>query len=236
MTLAPPLAGSKEAVKGDFIIRVLLHGLTGPVNGKTYQAQMIPMANNPDEWIADIASYVRKSFGNNGRFITKEEVAKLRKELVTRTAPWTIEELKRTGPQQPLENRREWKLTSSHNANDLARAIDGNPETRWDTHTPQVPGMWVQIELPQVTNVAGLELDTATSRGDWPRGWKIELSQDGQHWDKPVLEGRSEKTSTTEFMFPKPGSAKFIRITDTGSVKGLYWSIHELDVLEAAAR
>ena len=42
---------------------------------------------------------VRKSFGNNGRFITKEDVAKLRQELATRTTPWTIEELKRTGPQ-----------------------------------------------------------------------------------------------------------------------------------------
>lgn len=234
MTLAPPLAGSKLAQKSDFILRVLLHGLTGPVNGKTYQAQMIPMANNTDEWLADIASYVRKSFGNQGRFITKDEVAKLRKELASRTTPWTADELKRTGPHQPLENRSAWKLTSSHNTKDLAKAVDGNPETRWDTHTPQVPGMWVQVELPQPANVAGLDLDTASSKGDWPRGWKIELSTDGQTWSKPILEGRSEKASVTEFMFPKVSNAKFIRITNTGSVKGLYWSIHELDVLESS--
>jgi hypothetical protein len=197
---------------------------------------MIPMANNPDEWLADIASYVRKSFGNNGRFITKQEVAKLRQELASRTTPWTVEELKRTGPQLPLENRGAWKLTASHNAKDLAKAIDGNPETRWDTHTSQTPCMWVQIELPQATNIAGLTLDTANSRNDWPRGWKIEVSQDGQTWDKPVLEGQSEKASTTDFLFPKPAKAKFIRITDTGSTKGTYWSIHELDVLEPAPK
>ena len=236
MTLAPALASSKTVVNGDQILRVLLHGLSGPVNGKTYQAQMIPMANNPDEWLADIASYVRKSFGNNGRFITKQEVAKLRQELASRTTPWTVEELKRTGPQLPLENRSAWKLTASHNPTSLAKAIDGNPETRWDTHTSQTPGMWVQIELPQATNIAGLTLDTANSRNDWPRGWKIEISQDGQTWDKPVLEGQSEKVSTTDFLFPKPAKAKFIRITDTGSTKGTYWSIHELDVLEPALK
>lgn len=233
MTLAPPLAGSKLVVQSDFILRVLLHGLSGPVNGKTYQAQMIPMANNPDEWLADIASYVRKSFGNSGRFIEKAEIAKLRKEHAGRMTPWTMEELKTFGP-QPFVNRKEWKLTASHNPNDLAKSIDGNPETRWDTHTPQVPGMWLQIELPKAADMAGLVLDTAKSRNDWPRGWKIELSQDGKTWEKPVLEGKSP-TSVTEFMFPKATKAKFIRITDTGSVGGLYWSIHELDVLEPAS-
>ncbi|MCB1275415.1 discoidin domain-containing protein [Prosthecobacter sp.] len=234
MTLAPALAGSKTAVKSDFILRVLLHGLSGPVNGKTYQAQMIPMANNTDEWLADIASYVRKSFGNSGRFIDKNEVAKLRKELASRTTPWTEPELRSFGP-QPLENRKEWKLTSSHNDKELARAVDGNLETRWDTHTPQKPGMWVQIELPQAADIAGLVLDTGSSRGDWPRGWKIEVSMNGSEWEKPVLEGKSD-TSVTEFMFPKQVKAKFIRITDTGSVKGLFWSIHELDVLGAVKK
>jgi hypothetical protein len=37
-------------------------------------------------------------------------------------------------------------------------------------------------------------------------------------------------------MFPKQVKTEFIRITDTGSVKGLYWSIHELDVLEPAPK
>lgn len=232
-TLAPALAGSKFAVQGDAILRVLLHGLTGPLHGKTYQAQMVSMASYDDQWIADIASYVRKTFGNSGRFVEKNDVAKLRKEYAARTTPWTAEELGNRFP-QPLTNRKQWKLSASHNPKDLVKAVDDNPETRWDTHTPQVPGMWLQIELPKATDITGLVLDTAKSKGDWPRGWKIELSQDGQAWEKPVLEGQSP-TSTTEFLFPKVAKAKFIRVTDTGSVKGLYWSIHELDVLEPPA-
>jgi len=35
----------------------------------------------------------------------------------------------------------------------------------------------------------------------------------------------------TEIQFPAT-KTKFIRITQTGEVKGLFWSIHELDVLE----
>ncbi|MBX7208860.1 MAG: discoidin domain-containing protein [Verrucomicrobiaceae bacterium] len=227
-TLAPPLAGSRTATQGDAIIRVMLNGLTGPVNGKTYEAQMVTMATNDDQWIADVASYIRHAFGNNGKFIEKKDVAKLRKDLAKRTTPWTIEELRSFSP-QPLTNRKEWKLTASHGEKDLGKAIDGDISTRWDTHTPQKPGMWVQIELPQATDITGLYLDTGSSRNDWPRGWKIELSQDGAEWDKPVLQGKSN-VSTTEFMFPKAAKAKFIRITDTGGVNGLFWSIHELDV------
>jgi mono/diheme cytochrome c family protein len=228
-TLAPPLAGSKTAVQGDAIIRVMMNGLTGPINGKTYEAQMVTMATNDDQWIADVTSYIRKAFGNSGKFVDKKDVAKLRKDLAKRTLPWTIEELRAFSPQS-LTNRKEWKITSSHNPKDLDKLTDGDLATRWDSHTSQVPGMWVQIELPAVTEIAGLSLDTGKSRNDWPRGWKIELSQNGTEWDKPILEGKSE-TSVTEFTFPKAAKAKFIRVTDTGSVKGLYWSIHELDVL-----
>jgi mono/diheme cytochrome c family protein len=230
-TLAPPLAGSKTVVQGDAILRVMLNGLAGPIAGKMYEAQMVTMATNDDQWIADVSSYIRKAFGNAGKFVDKKEVAALRKELSKRTTPWTIEELRSHYP-QPLPNRATWKLTSSHNEKELAKAIDGDLNTRWDSHTPQKPGMWIQIELPAATTTVGLTLDTATSRGDWPRGWKIETSANGTEWDKPILEGKSE-TNVTEFLLPKPVTTKFIRITDTGEVKGLYWSIHELDVLGA---
>lgn len=230
-TLAPPLAGSKTVVQGDAIIRVMLNGLSGPINGKTYEAQMVTMASFDDQWIADVASYIRKAFGNAGKFVDKKDVAQLRKDLSKRITPWTIEELRQYYPQS-LANRKDWKLTSSHNGKNLKHAIDGDLASRWDSGTSQTPGMWVQIELPAATDIAGLVLDTAKSRNDWPRGWKIEVSLNGTEWDKPVLEGKSE-TNVTEFLLPKPVKASFIRITDTGEVKGLYWSIHELDVLGA---
>jgi mono/diheme cytochrome c family protein len=92
--LAPPLKGSLTAVQGDSLLRVLLHGLSGPVDGKTYESEMMSMGANSDSWIADIASYVRVSFGNKGTPVTADEVARLRAATIDRTKPWTIAELR----------------------------------------------------------------------------------------------------------------------------------------------
>ena len=64
--MAPSLADSPR-VQGhrDYVIKTLLHGMTGPLDGKTYPAGvMMPFGTNTDDWIAAIASYVRNSFGN----------------------------------------------------------------------------------------------------------------------------------------------------------------------------
>ncbi len=232
--MAPPLAGSKTVVQGDAILKVLLQGLSGPVNGKTYEAQMVSMGTNPDQWIADIASYVRKAFGNQGALVTKDDVKKLRALTKAHTAPWTIEEL-RAGYPSPMEDRAAWKLSASHNEKDLAKCVDGDDTTRWSSNKPQAPGMWFQIELPAATEVAGLVLDSSKSGNDYPRGYKVELSNDGSAWEKPVLQGEGNN-AVTELIFPKPAKTKFIRITQTGEAKGTFWSIHELEVLKPAAK
>lgn len=234
VTLAPPLAGSKTAVQGDSILRVMMNGLSGPINGKTYEAQMVSMASNNDQWIADVASYIRKAFGNNGKMVTKKEVEKLRSSLKNRTLPWTIEELAQNYP-QPLVNREKWKITASHQEQHVALAVDGDLHSRWTTGTSQVPGMWLQVELPEAEEISGVVLDAGNSRSDYPRGYKLELSLDGKEWGKPMLEGKGD-SALTELTLPKPAKTKFIRITQTGAVKGLYWSVHELDVLGVAAK
>ena len=97
-TLAPPLAGSPVVLGPPAqSILVLLHGLTGPVNGKTYVTQMVPMATNSDRWIASVLSFVRNSFGNEAPFITPKEVTRLRAETATRQHPPTHEEVKALG-------------------------------------------------------------------------------------------------------------------------------------------
>jgi len=233
-TLAPPLAGSRTAVQGDAIVRVMLNGLAGPIDGKTYEAAMVPMATNNDQWIADVASYIRKAFGNSGKLITNKEVAALRKELGKRTTPWTIEELRALYP-QPLPNRAAWKLTASHNDKEVAKSIDGDLTTRWDTRKPQSPDMWFQIDLPEPTDITGLILDTGKSRGDYPRQYKIELSINGTEWEKPTLQGNGE-AGVIDYLFPEPTKAKSIRISQLGEAKGTFWSIHELQVLGAVKR
>jgi mono/diheme cytochrome c family protein len=230
ITMAPPLADSKTAQGlSDEIINVLLKGLAGPVNGKTYNSQMVALESNDDAWIAAVASYVRNSFGNNASFITTNEVARVRTDFKERLNPWTVEELGSVVPQQ-LTNRSAWKVTASHNNGAAGNAIDEKRDSRFDTGIGQAPDMWFQIELPEPTTVSGIYLDTATSGRDYPRGYKVQLSNDGKSWGKAVANGKGN-ARTTEIIFA-PAKTKFIRITQTGEIKNIWWSIHDLHLLQ----
>lgn len=100
---APPLLGSPR-LTGDkeTLVKILLHGLTGPIDGKTYNDVMAPFgAGNKDEWVASVLSYVRYSFmrGNNPQrqspVITADEVKKVRSDNAGRSGLWTLEELQK---------------------------------------------------------------------------------------------------------------------------------------------
>ena len=229
-TMAPPLVRS-QTVTGhrDGVISVLLKGLNGPVGGKTYTAQMVPMEGNADDWIAAVASYVRNGFANSATLVDTNDVARVRATIRGRSDPWTPEELRAAVP-QALANRSQWHVTASHNPSTAHLAVDGDMNTRYDTGCYQAPGEWFQIELPQETNVDALELDAGASAYDYPRGYTVQLSSDGQHWGEPVASGRGNK-ARTEIEF-KPTNTRFIRITQTGAEEGVYWSIHEMKIYQ----
>ena len=91
-TLAPNLVGVPRVLgNADYITKVLLYGMTGELDGKNLPGGgvMVPMGTNTDEWIADIASYVRNSFGNSAPFVTPERVAAVRKAN-PRTSMWSF--------------------------------------------------------------------------------------------------------------------------------------------------
>lgn len=121
---APPLVGSQRIMLSDrnTTLKILLHGLTGPIEGKTYTSIMAPLEANDDEWIAYVASYIRYEFGvrgfrmppggfggfgggggagggqgfrgfNNSPVVTVEEVKAVREEFAGRIRPWTLKEL-----------------------------------------------------------------------------------------------------------------------------------------------
>ena len=79
--MAPPLAGSPR-VNGDkiMLIQILLFGLQGPIDNKTYPGVMLPQKHQDDEWIASVLSYIRNSadLGNKSSIVTREEVEDIR--------------------------------------------------------------------------------------------------------------------------------------------------------------
>jgi mono/diheme cytochrome c family protein len=93
--VAPPLSGSAR-VNGDskILIRIVLSGLTGPIEGKTYPSIMPPQLNSQDEWLAAVLSYVRTNLGNRASAVHPDDIKKVRDIVGRRWDPWTLEELK----------------------------------------------------------------------------------------------------------------------------------------------
>ena len=230
MMLAPALAGSPR-VQGhkERLTRVLLNGLLGPIDGKTYAGGlMLPMRRNSDRWIADVATYIRNSFGNAASLIDDVDVEQIRAASAQRNEPWTLGELALFDP-PPLTNRAAWKLATSHHPEALTSAIDGKPGTRWDTRGVQRPGMWFRITLPEPMRVMSLVLDTRGSNDDYPRAYQVHVSNTGRDWGDPVAEGRGDQP-ITQIELSAPETVTHIRITQTGRSPNKYWSIHELAI------
>ena len=95
----PPLAKSEWVVGSEeTLIRIVLHGLTGPVSvaGVTYNGIM-PAAGPGgagwnDERIAAVLTYIRQEWGNQAGPITTEKVAEVRTKDGSRKE-WTAAEL-----------------------------------------------------------------------------------------------------------------------------------------------
>jgi glucose/arabinose dehydrogenase/mono/diheme cytochrome c family protein len=106
---APPLAGSKRLVLAEknAAIRIVMHGLTGPVDGKAYASIMPAMGHNNDEWLASVVSYLRYEFGNSNRprpgqniVVTPVEIKKIRTAEANRKNAWTLAELEKKSKEE----------------------------------------------------------------------------------------------------------------------------------------
>jgi mono/diheme cytochrome c family protein len=160
--MGPAVAGSPR-VQGhrDYVIKTLLHGMTGPLAGQTYTQVMLPMGAQNDQWIANIASFIRNSFGNSASFVGPADVARVRAATANRKAMWTFDELDATLPRL-LPADPSWKTTASHNSD---RAAGGLTLAAWTTGTPQEPGMWFQVELPQAAMLTEIQFDSGPPGG-----------------------------------------------------------------------
>jgi hypothetical protein len=254
--IAPPLAGSPRVVgPSDYVVKVLLHGVTGPIDGTTYSDAMIAMGIQNDEWIASIASFVRNSFGNRAALVAPEDVARIRAATASRKTQWNAAELIASTPRVVLPEG--WKLTASHNPQTAADATTLKP---WSSGHPQASGMWLQIELPQAINVAGVQFESPAGLVDttpavpgapprtgigggrgggpapqpaYPRGLEVVVSTDGTTWSNPLVQEQG-KGAINELTFT-PTRAKFVRIKQTGTADNAPWTVRKLRVLEMPA-
>jgi mono/diheme cytochrome c family protein/glucose/arabinose dehydrogenase len=261
-TMAPPLASSPRVLgHQDYVVKSILHGLTGPIGGKTYADVMVGMGANTDEWVASIASYVRNAFGNRAPIVAASDVAAARASSAGRKTPWPVAELEASLPRLLVRDAG-WKITASHNAATAANGLGIQP---WSSGKAQEAGMWFQVEFPQavrlreiqfesgvvapenVSAVPGAPTRTAAGGGrrganpaepapppplpGYPRGYRVQVSTDGVTWGAPLAEGKGTGVSTRVVF--KPVSAKFVRLTQTATTPDAPpWSIQRLRLYE----
>ncbi|MDB4881937.1 MAG: coagulation factor 5/8 type domain protein, partial [Gemmatimonadetes bacterium] len=237
-TIAPALAGSPRVTgHPDYVIKTLLHGLTGPIDGKTYAGQiMVSQAQQSDDWIAAIASYLRNTMTNQASFVSPAQVAAVRARTATRTTAWTYPELASSVPAL-MRLQSSWKATASHNGDGAARAFG---TAGWSSVVPQQAGMWFQFELPEPATLAEIQFQSAAGYTPpntpprplpYPRGYRVQVSMDGTAWSDPVAEGQGAGQST--LIAFTPVRAKFVRITQTAtSADAPAWAMQQIQLYE----
>ncbi len=252
--LAPALAASPRVLgHQDYIVKVLLHGLTGPLNTATYPDAMIGMGQNNDEWVAAIGSYVRNAFGNRASLVTPAQVARNRAASADRKTQWTLAELEASLPRLVVIDQ-SWKVSASHNSATAPNALTIQP---WSSGQPQQQGMWLQVELPQAVQLTQIQFESPGVAADtgpavpgaptrsqfggpasppgFPRAYQVQVSMDGSNWGAPIAQGQG--TGATSDITFTPVRAKFVRITQTGGGEGAPpWSVRRLKLFETSER
>ena len=241
--MAPVLANSSQVCDHpDYIVKVLLRGLVGPINGKTYSGGfMTPMAVESDEWIAAVASFVRTSMGNEASLVSPEFVAGVRAETDGQR-PYVIEDLLYDATRQLIPSET-WQVTASHSG--MAR-IGGTGVPfgalsfeGWTSGENQKQGMWFQVELPELVRFAEIHFHSPPVRKGWgkdapppvptyPARFKLEISEDGEEWID-VKDGKCT-VDRVEIKFA-PTRGRFLRLTQTGEpLEAAPWKMESMKI------
>lgn len=105
---APSLVGSTWVRDSeDWLVRIVLHGLTGPVeiDGREWNLDMPghgdDQAHFGDETLAGLLTFLRRSWGHAEDPVSPETVSRIRAQHADRRMPWTVAELRKL----PIDHR-----------------------------------------------------------------------------------------------------------------------------------
>ena len=108
-------------------------------------------------------------------------------------------------------------------------AIDGNSKTRWSTGHDQAPNQSFTVDMGTSQSFSGLTLDAGSSWNDYPRGYQVFISNDGQNWGNSIAAGAGNSAFLSIGFATQ--SARYLKIVQTGSSSSWWWSIAELNLL-----
>lgn len=114
--------------------------------------------------------------------------------------------------------------TATSGAGDAGLAVDADASTRWSSGAAQSPGQSLTVDLGRRTSFRRVAIDAGDNLGDYPRGWRLSVSDDGTAWrDLASGTGTGQLTNVDV----SRTSARFVRVTQTRS-SGSWWSVADL--------
>jgi hypothetical protein len=129
-------------------------------------------------------------------------------------------------------------LYANVNGNVVESVRDNDLATRWDTG-PQQPGMMLEVDLGSPREVSTIELSLGQFIMDFPRGLRIEASDDRVAW-REIWRGSSAGRAVVGALRSRTGNpltydlaavrTRYLRLWLTGKDDVYYWSVAELKV------
>lgn len=77
-----------------------------------------------------------------------------------------------------------WRLESNLNVQELAKTLDGDTNTAWDSGVAQARGQWFRLNLSKPRLLDGIQL--LSPGNGFPRGFSLHISADGNEWTEIV--------------------------------------------------
>lgn len=88
-----------------------------------------------------------------------------------------------------------WRVEANANIANVARTLDGNPTTFWDSGIPQRRGHWFRLNLSTPRVIDGIQF--LSPGNGFPSVYALHISADGRHW---VQVARVEAENTYDVM------------------------------------
>jgi hypothetical protein len=124
-----------------------------------------------------------------------------------------------------------WSATASISSGSelAANAIDSRPSTRWATGRPQQGNEYLQVDFGGLVKFNQVVLDNRSgTAGDYPRGYRISVSNDGTIFTSAVGPVPVNPPGSALTIALPWAEGRFARIGQTGTDGVAWWGVNEL--------
>ncbi len=108
-------------------------------------------------------------------------------------------------------------------------SITNQSDNRWTTNRSMIAGDHLVIDLGRSYLPTALKINSGKAHSDYPRGLKVEASNDGTTWETVAIKSADDMYDATSVPL-SPMPARYLRLTNLGPTQGLFWSIYGLAV------